>query len=273
MGLEGKTLDPAALTQLVSEITEEILRNHTAAAQPAASKQPATANWIPASARSAAAELAACIDHTNLKPESTRDDILNLCAEARAFGFATVCVQPIWVSVAERALRGSEVAVCTVAGFPTGAVPATVKCMEAGLAIRKGARELDVVLPVGLLRQGELDAVKAEITALARVCHRADALLKVILESALLSDAEVAVACALARLAGADFVKTSTGFHPAGGATENHVRLMRQAVGPDMGVKAAGGIRTAGDALRLIAAGANRIGASASVRIVEELAR
>ncbi|MCW5963211.1 MAG: deoxyribose-phosphate aldolase [Bryobacterales bacterium] len=230
-------------------------------------------NAFPANERSSAAELAARIDHTNLKPEATRDEIVQLCAEARAFRFFSVCVQPIWVSVAERELRGTQVAVCTVVGFPSGAVPVPVKCAEAELAIRKGARELDMVVPVGLLRQGELDYVKAEIAELAGICHRGDALLKVILETAALNDTEVALGCALARLAGADFVKTSTGFHPSGGATEDRVRLMRQVVGTDLGVKAAGGIRTAEAALGMMAAGASRIGASSSVGMMEELAR
>lgn len=270
MGVEGKRLDAAALTQLVSEITEEVLRMRS---QPGQSGSSFASSASRAEHRHAAADLAARIDHTNLKPESTRDEIVQLCAEARAFGFATVCVQPIWVSVAERELRGTEVAVCTVVGFPSGAVPVAVKCAEAQLAIRKGARELDMVAPMGLLRQGELDYVKAEIAELAAICRKGNALLKVILETAALTDTEVAVGCALAKLAGADFVKTSTGFHPSGGATEAHVRLMRQVVGAELGVKAAGGIRSAEAALRMIAAGASRIGASASVRMVEELAR
>jgi deoxyribose-phosphate aldolase len=260
----SNTLDSATLAQLVSEIAEEILRSRSALT-PVAGSGPKGAPSL--------SQVAAAIDHTNLKPEATRADILNLCAEARDHHFATVCVQPIWVSDAERALRGTSVVVCTVIGFPSGAVPAPAKCAEAALAIRKGARELDMVIPIGLLRQGDLDAVQAEIHALASLCHRGGAMLKVILETAALSETEIAVGSALARLAGADFVKTSTGFHPAGGATEAHVRLLRQAAGPEMGVKAAGGIRSAQAALAMLAAGANRLGSSASVRILEELAQ
>lgn len=268
-------LDGAALAQLVSEITEEILRARRMSPSAGIHSQPAAIHGSDSiqAQSSPAAALAAKIDHTNLKPEATRQEILQLCAEARAFGFAAVCVQPIWVSVAEHELRASNVVVCTVVGFPSGAVPAPVKCAEAALAIRKGARELDMVVPVGLLREGQLDYVKAEIAQLVELSHRGGADLKVILETAALTDHEIAVGCALAKLAGADFVKTSTGFHPAGGAREEHVRLMRQVVGPETGVKAAGGIRSAEAALGMIAAGASRIGASASVKMVEELAR
>lgn len=275
MGSARPALDGATLAQLVSEITEEILRARGAVsgkdggvATVGAGKPRGMAG-----SRSAAKTLALQIDHTNLKPEATRKEIEQLCAEARDYDFASVCVQPVWVSVAERQLRGTNVAVCTVVGFPSGAAPVAVKCAEAELAIRKGARELDMVVPVGMLRDGELDYVKAEIAQIAGICRRSGALLKVILETAALTEQEIAIGCALVKLAGADFVKTSTGFHPAGGAREEHVRLMRQVVGAEMGVKAAGGIRSAEAALRMIAAGANRIGASASVGMVEELAR
>jgi len=270
VGLQGNRLATEALARLVGEITEEILRTRR---QPALLQAEKHLHGLPRSGWQAASAMAARIDHTNLKPEATQEEIDALCGEARAFRFATVCVQPVWVSAAERRLRGSSVAVCTVVGFPSGALPVAVKCAEAELAIRKGARELDMVLPVGLLRQGELDYVKAEIEAVLAITRRGGALLKVILESAVLTDTEIAVACALAKLAGADYVKTSTGFHPAGGATESHVQLMRQVAGDEVGVKAAGGIRSAEAALRMVSAGATRIGSSASVRIMEELAR
>ncbi len=211
--------------------------------------------------------LARLIDHTLLRPEATRSDILKLCEEARRFGFAAVCVNPVWVALAAEQLRGSAVKVCSVAGFPLGASMTAIKRAEAQAAIASGAQEVDMVMDIGALRSGEWETVYADIRAVAEVCHVAGALLKVILETALLSDAEKVVACALARMAGADFVKTSTGFGPSG-ATVRDVALMRLVVGPEMGVKAAGGIRTREDLERMVAAGATRIGASASVRIL-----
>lgn len=218
-----------------------------------------------------AAELASAVDHTNLKPEARRDEIVQLCQEAMEWRFATVCVHSIWVPLACQALRGSGVKVCTVTGFPTGAVPTAVKVLEAEIALRNGATEIDMVLPVGLLRRGELDRVRHDIQAVAELTASRGALLKVILESAALTLEEIAIACALARLAGAHFVKTSTGFHPSGGARAEHVALMRQAVGNDLGVKASGGIRTLDDALQMLRAGANRLGTSASVSILSAL--
>jgi deoxyribose-phosphate aldolase len=216
--------------------------------------------------------VARLIDHTLVRPESTRDDILRICREARQYGFASVCVNPYWVALAVSELTGFPVKVCTVAGFPLGATSTEGKMAEVAAALRLGAREIDMVLNVGALRSGDVDAVKQDIQAVAEVCHEASAIVKVILEAALLDDHQKAVACALARMAGADFVKTSTGFGPAG-ATTHDVALMRQVVGPDMGVKAAGGIRTLVDFRQMVAAGANRIGASASVAIVEATAR
>lgn len=210
--------------------------------------------------------LAALVDHTLLKPEATREDIRRLCQEARRFGFASVCVNPFWVSLAACELRGSAVKVCTVAGFPLGATLTEIKRAEAEAAIAAGAQEVDMVMNIGALRSGDWETVYEDIRAVAEACHRRGALLKVILETALLEDAQKVAACVLARLAGADFVKTSTGFGPSG-ATVHDVALMRLVVGPDMGVKAAGGIRTAEDFERMVAAGATRIGASASVRI------
>jgi len=222
--------------------------------------------------RATAGGIASLIDHTMLRPEATRADIVKLCGEARQYGFATVCVNPYWVPLAASELAGSAVKVCTVAGFPLGATSTEAKVAEAAAALRAGAREVDMVINVGALRSGDLDTVKLDIQAVARVCHDAGAIVKVILETALLTDAQKTTACRLAQAAGADFVKTSTGFGPAG-ATVQDVVLMRHAVGPRMGVKAAGGIRTLDDFRAMVAAGANRVGASASVKIVEAAAK
>jgi len=216
--------------------------------------------------------IAALIDHTMLRPETTRADIIKLCAEARQYGFATVCINPYWVPLAASELAGTPVKVCTVAGFPLGATSTESKVAESTAALRAGAREVDMVINVGALRSGDVDTVKLDIQAVTQVCHDAGAIVKVILETALLDDAQKVTACKLAQAAGADFVKTSTGFGPAG-ATVQDVTLMRHTVGPDMGVKAAGGIRTLDDFRAMVAAGANRIGASASVKIVEAAGR
>jgi deoxyribose-phosphate aldolase len=215
--------------------------------------------------------IARMIDHTLLKPEATRADIVKLCAEARRYQFASVCVNPYWVPLAASELTGSTVKVCTVAGFPLGATSTEAKVAEAFAALRAGAQEIDMVINIGALRSGDEEAVKLDIVAVATVTHEAGAILKVILETALLDDDQKAAACTLAKLAGADFVKTSTGFGPAG-ATAHDVALMRHAVGPEMGVKAAGGIRSFQDLRTMAAAGATRIGASASVKIVEAAA-
>jgi len=215
-----------------------------------------------------APRVASLIDHTLLRPEATRADIVKLCGEARQYGFATVCINPYWVPLAASELAGSTVKVCTVAGFPLGATSTEAKVAEAAAALRAGAREIDMVINVGAMRSGDVDTVKLDIQAVTRVCHEAGAIVKVILETALLDDAQKTTACGLAQAVGADFVKTSTGFGPAG-ATVQDVVLMRHAVGPRMGVKAAGGIRTLDDFRAMVAAGANRIGASASVKIVE----
>jgi deoxyribose-phosphate aldolase len=212
--------------------------------------------------------LAGLIDHTLLKTEATRDDIRKLCREALHYGFAGVCVNPCWIPCAAVELAGSKVKVGSVAGFPLGAGTAAIKRAEAEAAVRDGAREIDMVINVGALRSGELDIVEREIRAVAEACHSAGALLKTILEMALLDEGQKVVACTLAKMAGADFVKTSTGFGPAG-ATVEDVTLMRRVVGPEMGVKAAGGIRSLEDVRRMVAAGATRIGTSAGVKIVE----
>jgi len=215
--------------------------------------------------------IASLIDHTILKPDATRADILKICREARQYSFASVCVNPYWVPVVRAELAGSPVKVCTVVGFPLGATSTEAKVAEAAAAVRAGAQEVDMVINVGALRSGEHEAVKLDIQAVVRVSHEAGAIVKVILETALLDDNQKAVACTLCKLAGADFVKTSTGFGPSG-ATAHDIALMREVVGPNMGVKASGGIRTLSDLKTMTAAGATRIGASASVKIVEAAA-
>ncbi len=213
-------------------------------------------------------EIAGLIDHTILKANATRQDVLQVCAEALEYRFASVCVNPYWVPLAAHRLEASSVKVCTVVGFPLGATSTESKVYEAASAIRQGAREIDMVLNVGELLSGDFEEVKVDIAAVAEACHGNGAILKVIFETALLDDRQKLTACELAVAAKADFVKTSTGFSTSG-ATVADVALMRRAVGPQIGVKASGGIRTLEDFERMVAAGANRIGASASVRIVE----
>ncbi len=215
-------------------------------------------------------ELARYIDHTALKPETTPAQIQQLCREALEHHFATVCVNPIYVPMAAHKLAGSDVKVCAVVGFPLGASTTEMKAAEARDAIRHGAQEIDMVIWVGGLKAGKAAEVEADIAAVARECHAGGAILKVILECAVLTDAEKKRVCELCVQAKADFVKTSTGFGP-GGATVEDVRLMSEAVkARGLGVKAAGGIRTYFDALKMIEAGATRIGASSSVKIMEE---
>jgi len=215
--------------------------------------------------------IAALIDHTILKPEATRDDVVKICREARQYGFASVCVNPYWVPLVRAELAGSAVKVCTVVGFPLGATSTEAKVAETAAAVRVGAQEIDMVINVGALRSGDLDAVRKDIRRVVETAHEAGAIVKTILETALLDDAQKTAACKLAQQAGADFVKTSTGFGTAG-ATAHDVALMRGVVGPGMGVKAAGGIRTLSDLRAMTAAGATRIGASASIKIVEATA-
>lgn len=214
-------------------------------------------------------DIASLIDHTLLKPEATPEQIAQLCSEAREYRFASVCVNPVYVKLAWDLLKGSTVKVCSVVGFPLGATPSEVKAFEAQRAIRDGASEIDMVIHVGSLKAGADDLVEQDIATVVEACHAGGAICKVILETCLLSEDEKVRACLLARRAGADFVKTSTGFGP-GGATVEDVALMRRTVGPDMGVKAAGGIRTLEALRQMVAAGANRIGASASVKIMQE---
>lgn len=212
-------------------------------------------------------DLAKYIDHTLLAADTTATEIDQLCTEAEQFGFASVCINPTWVKRAADHLRGTGVPVCTVIGFPLGATTTDVKAMEARKALRDGAREVDMVINIGALKSGQNDVVLNDIARVVDAAHEVGAVCKVILETALLTDEEKVIASALAKRAKADFVKTSTGFGP-GGATVYDVALMRETVGPDMGVKASGGVRTADDAEDLIAAGATRIGASAGVQIV-----
>lgn len=228
-------------------------------------------NGQPLAAVPASTEVASLIDHTLLKPEAKLDDICKVCHEARQHGFASVCINPYWVSVVAAELSGSPVKVCTVVGFPLGANTSAIKQAEAQQAIQDGAQEIDMVLNVGALRSGQYDAVEADIRGVVEVSHAAGAIVKVILETCLLDDRQKIAASLLARSAGADFVKTSTGFS-TGGATVADVALMRLAVGPDLGVKASGGIRSLEDLQKMVAAGATRVGASASVNIVQATA-
>ncbi len=212
--------------------------------------------------------IASLIDHTILKPDAVRDDILRLCEEAKRYNFASVCVNAYWAPLVARELAGSGVAACVVVGFPLGATSTEAKVAETAAAVRDGAREIDMVMNIGALRSGDSAAVEADIRRVVETAHVAGAIVKVILETALLTDEQKVAACLLAKAAGADFVKTSTGF-AASGATTQDIALMRATVGPEMGVKASGGIRTLEDAQAMIAAGATRIGASASVKIAE----
>jgi len=217
----------------------------------------------------APAGVAAMIDHTLLKPDATRQDIESLCREAAQFKFATVCVNPTWVATAAKLLAGSGVGVCSVVGFPLGATTADVKGYETRRAIFDGAREIDMVINVGALKSGDLRVVECDIEAVTTPCREAGVLSKVIIEAALLTDDEKVTACTLAKAAGADYVKTSTGF-ASGGATAADVALMRRVVGAEMGVKAAGGVRDLEGMKAMIAAGATRVGASAGVKIVQQ---
>jgi deoxyribose-phosphate aldolase len=201
-----------------------------------------------------------------LKPEADYDQVRKLCEEAAQYHFASVCINPVYVPLAARLLAGSGVAVCTVVGFPLGATPTEVKVFEARQAVSQGASEVDMVIHVGALKSGDFDAVEQDVRQVALACG-SKALLKVIIEAALLTDEEKVQACTLCKIAGADFVKTSTGFWP-GGATLHDVALMRRTVGDDLGVKAAGGIRDRDMAEQMLRAGADRIGASASIQIV-----
>jgi deoxyribose-phosphate aldolase len=216
-------------------------------------------------------ELARTIDHTLLKPEATRAQVEALCREAVEHGFATVCVNPGWVRLCAALLAGSDSRVCTVVGFPLGATLPEVKAFEAARVVADGACEVDMVINVGALKSGDHRLVERDVAAVVEASRAGGALVKVIIEAALLTDDEKVKACVIAKVAGADFVKTSTGFGP-GGATAADVALMRRVVGPEMGVKAAGGVRDLRSAQAMLDAGADRIGASVGVKIVQESA-
>ncbi len=208
------------------------------------------------------------IDHTMLKPDATADKIAQLCFEAKKYHFASVCVNPSNVKLCAELLHNTDVKVCSVIGFPLGATSTEVKVFETRNAIQNGATEIDMVINIGALKAGDNETVAKDINEIAKTCHENGAILKVIIEAALLTDEEKVIACLLAKEAGADFVKTSTGFS-SGGATLHDVALMRKTVGPDLGVKAAGGIHTHEEAEQMIAAGATRIGASAGIKIIQ----
>jgi deoxyribose-phosphate aldolase len=217
----------------------------------------------------AGADVAKYIDHTLLKPEATREEIEKLCQEARAFNFASVCVNPTWIRECAYSLRGSPVKVCSVVGFPLGATLADVKAYETRRAVFDGATEIDMVIKIGALKSADDATVRRDIGAVVEAAHEGCAIVKVIIETALLTDEEKVRACLLAKESGADFVKTSTGFSK-GGATVADIELMRRIVGSEVGVKAAGGVKDLASARDMIAAGATRIGASAGVKIVQE---
>ncbi|APF40453.1 deoxyribose-phosphate aldolase [Neomicrococcus aestuarii] len=212
-------------------------------------------------------ELAQMIDHTLLKQNASREEILKVCDEAREYKFKSVCVNPIWVSTVREALAGTGVLTCSVIGFPFGATPTAVKVFETKQAIADGANEIDMVIDIAAALRGDREALVADISAIANAAHEGDAILKVIFETAMLTEEAKVLACEASVEAGADFVKTSTGFG-GGGATVKDVALMRKTVGPDMGVKASGGVRSREDALAMIEAGATRLGASSGIAIV-----
>lgn len=212
--------------------------------------------------------VAQMIDHTLLKPDATQQEIAQLCYEARKYGFASVCVNPTWVSLCAELLKGSDVKVCTVIGFPLGATSSESKAFETETAIKQGATEIDMVINVGALKARDIETVAKDIRGVVKAAHSRGIIVKVIIETVLLTDEEKTIASLTSKEAGADFVKTSTGF-AGGGATVHDVELMRKAVGPQMGVKASGGVRTFEDAQSMIQAGATRIGASAGVKIIQ----
>jgi deoxyribose-phosphate aldolase len=285
-----KALDEKTIEQIIEQITRNVLvlireeqdradsasgngngsltaDNFAAKSQPVvnagAERIASTLGVVPADER-----MAHMIDHTLLKPDATQDEIAQLCYEARKHKFASVCVNPAYAKLCSELLKDSGVEVCVVVGFPLGATPTDGKVFETQQAIREGASEVDMVINIGALKSRDYESVEQDIASVARICHANNAILKVIIEAALLTDEEKVVACQLSKVAGADYVKTSTGFGP-GGATVEDVALMRRVVGPTMGVKAAGGIRTYEDAQKMIAAGASRLGASASIRIMQ----
>ncbi|MCP4361580.1 MAG: deoxyribose-phosphate aldolase [Chloroflexi bacterium] len=286
-------LNQAALEQVITEITREVLLrlnqpsaplgNNSCNCQDGSCVQncadkvqqvvQAGATRVTATLGSAPQNnsIARLIDHTLLKPDASQDQIAQLCYEAKKHHFASVCINPTHVKLAAQLLKDSNIKVCTVIGFPLGATPATVKAYETQQAIRDGATEIDMVINIGALKSQDYQVVLEDVGAVARAAHAGNALLKVIIEAALLTDEEKVVACQLSKVAEADFVKTSTGFGP-GGATLPDVALMRRVIGPDIGIKAAGGVGSYQDAQAMVAAGATRIGASAGIKIVRQAA-
>lgn len=284
-------IDNAQLEQLVEVITKQVLialNDPAAAAKSIETAAPpgrdpvdhvrkvvdAGAARITASVGDAPddAELAHYIDHTLLKPDATDAQIAQLCYEARKFNFAAVCVNPSKVNLCAQLLKDAPVKIATVVGFPLGATPPEVKAYETQQAIDDGATEIDMVINIGAMKSKDYALVARDIATVVQTSHTGGAIVKVIIEAALLDDEEKVIACKLAKEAGAEYVKTSTGF-ASGGATVHDVALMRWAVGPEMGVKAAGGIKSYEDARKMIEAGATRIGASASVKIMQEAAK
>ena len=290
------TLDQTRLDHLVDIITQEVLRVMQSQSQVGVAPQPQVQMCLDClgqcaqkcpdkimAAIQAGAErfssrlgigqvnlaVAHLIDHTLLKPEATIQEISQLCHEAILYNFASVCVNPTHVKLAAQLLMNSDVKVCTVIGFPLGATSTEAKVFETEQALRDGATEIDMVINIGALKGGDDQLVEQDIAAVVQSSHKGGALVKVIIETALLTDEEKVRACQLAKKARADFVKTSTGFSK-GGATIEDVALMRRTVGPSMGVKAAGGVKTLADAQNMVAAGATRLGASAGVKIVKE---
>ncbi len=259
-GLDGADLGALGCTSIHVQVCPDSVRNVLDAGACRIAVRSGNADHL--------STLGAAIDHTLLKPDASTAEIDKLCADALQHRFASVCVNGTWVKRCAEILAGSGVLTCTVVGFPLGASAPEVKAYEAQRAIEDGACEVDMVLNIGALKSGDDDYVRRDIAGLAEVCHRLGARLKVIIETCLLTDAEKVRACRLAREAGADFVKTSTGFSK-GGATVEDVRLMRETVGPTMGVKASGGVHDSTEARAMIQAGATRIGASASVAIVQ----
>ncbi len=287
------TLNAGQVNQLIEEITREVLLRLNQAQTPATANSctctdghcvqncadkvhkvvQAGAARLSAGlgARPQSDDIARMIDHTLLKPDASQAEIAQLCYEASTYHFASVCINPAHVKLAAQLLKDSDVKVCTVVGFPLGATPAVVKAYETQQAIRDGATEIDMVINIGALKSQDYRTVLEDVAAVVRAAHANNALVKVIIEAALLTNEEKVIASQLAKTAGADFVKTSTGFGP-GGATAADVALMRRVVGPDLGVKAAGGVRTYADAQAMIEAGATRIGASAGIKIVTDRA-
>lgn len=215
-----------------------------------------------------ASDIAGYIDHTLLKQDASRDDVLRIAAEAAKYGFKSVCVNPLWVATVAQALAGSGVLTCSVIGFPFGATTTASKAFEAAAAVGDGAAEIDMVIDIAAAKRGDREALVDDISGVAAAVHQGGAILKVIIETSLLTDDEKVLACESSVAAGADFVKTSTGF-AGGGATIHDVALMRKTVGPDIGVKASGGVRSLEDARAMLSAGATRLGASSGVAIVE----